>query len=209
MKFRKPKQQGSKEMKGVVLDEGSIANGLHTRVAVKRPILIAILVTVMIVGGLTIFLVQKNNRQSNSTAENDATPAEFSGDEGLVASEASTKAAEGDFKGALKLVDDHIARNLENKREVAYLYSVKADLEARSVDYKVALESILKAVELDPTDPRYYTQAAGYYVLTGHQGNAREYYRRALSAYDAGLPSGYEGPDREFYQEMVSTLEAG
>lgn len=162
-------------------------------------IIVLVLLLALVVGG--IYWSRRNNNQPEVI---DGTPAEFTGDVATVADQAYNKTATGDPEGAIAVLDDFLANNQENNSpDIAWVYSVKANIETRYVKGDAAINSVLKAIEIAPSDPRYYAQAGDYYLIAGEEKKSNEYYQKALAAYDAGLPAGYSGPDREYFAKKA------
>lgn len=207
-KKTKQDQANDAKVKGIVVGEapsgvvGEAKSNLGKRVTIKPWKLALALLLVIIIAGGTVYWVRKSN---TSTEVSDVTPAEFTGDAATVANDAYYKEQQGDTKGALAAIDDYLSNNQgNNSPEVAWVYSIKADLEIRYVNAKSALISIQKAIEIAPSDPRYYAQAGDYYLISGDEQKSTESYNKALEVYDAGLPDGYDGPDREFFAQKVN-----
>lgn len=203
-KHRKWHRKGKKPAKASAVTGEKIKTGdMRTGMLGLSPkrLVIAMVLLLVMAAGVAYFWVQKH--PANKTVAGADYTFKFAGAGADTVAKASDSILKGtDPKTAIATIDTYINNHKSIKnQELAYLYSSKASLQLQYVSRKDALASIQKAIEINPSEPFYYVQAAEY---SENQQAAKDYYTKALAAYDAGPPKDYSGPGRDYYTQRVN-----
>lgn len=178
--------------------QGSSSSGLRKKRAAKAALLAAVLL--MLLAGAYLLVGYDSDDGSDQ-----ALVAEYAGEAGRLADEALDTARDGEAAAAVTMIEEYLAADPAiTAKEESYLYWQLSAIHARSGAADPALESIEKAIDIYPEDPRYYLYAAQFYQGRGDDDSASELYETALRKYDEGPPEGYQGPEREFFAQHVS-----